>query len=126
MRLVDGRAERLPADDASVDAAVVSLVLCSVEDVDRALAEIRRVLLPAGELRFYEHVRAETPALARGQRALDLVWPRFVGGCHTSRETLAAIERAGFTIERVRRFRFLPTPLALPVAPHIVGVARSA
>src|SRR3981081_3177019 len=53
------RAEALPVEDGSVDAAVDSLVLCSVPDVAAALAEIRRVLRPGGELRFFEHVRSE-------------------------------------------------------------------
>jgi len=54
IRVVDGLAERLPADDASLDAVVASLVLCSVRDQATALAEVRRVLRPDGELRFYE------------------------------------------------------------------------
>jgi ubiquinone/menaquinone biosynthesis C-methylase UbiE len=123
VRVVDGTAERLPLDDASVDGAVVSLVLCSVEDQVAALREIRRVLRPGGELRFYEHVRAERPRLARLQRVLDrTIWPRVAGGCHASRETLTAIRDAGFEVERCRRFDFRPAPT--PTAPHILGMAR--
>src|SRR4051794_14595280 len=56
VRVVGGVADDLPLADESVDAAVASLVLCSVPDQDRALAELRRVLRSGGELRFYEHV----------------------------------------------------------------------
>ena len=88
-----------------------------------ALAEIRRVLRPGGELRFYEHVVSHKPRSARVQRFLDDrgIWPRLAGGCHCARETDGAIERAGFAIERCRRFPFGPGPFALP---HLVGVAR--
>jgi ubiquinone/menaquinone biosynthesis C-methylase UbiE len=73
VQVVDGHAEALPVGDQSVDAAVASLVLCSVPDQARALAELARVIRSGGELRFFEHVRAEGPAMARTQRAVDLV-----------------------------------------------------
>jgi ubiquinone/menaquinone biosynthesis C-methylase UbiE len=122
--VVDGTADRLPAPDASVDAAVASLVLCSVPDVPRALAEIRRVLRPGGQLRFLEHVRADSPGLARVQRALDAtVWPFFGAGCHTHRDTAAAIEAAGFTITAIDHVRIPETSVPAPASPHIIGTA---
>ena len=127
VRVVDGVAGALPVADGSADAVVASLVLCSVPSQAEALAEMRRVLRPGGELRFYEHVRAQTPRLARVQRALDAtVWPRIGGGCHLHRDTAAAIEGAGFRMERLRRFSFRPAPLLAPVEPHIIGRARRA
>lgn len=123
--IVEGVADALPLEDASCDAAVASLVLCTVPDQDDALAEVKRVLKPGGELRFYEHVISERPRLARLQRAADAtLWPLLAGGCHSARDTLAAIERAGFTIEQCRRFDFRPTPLVAPATPRILGVAR--
>jgi ubiquinone/menaquinone biosynthesis C-methylase UbiE len=122
--VLDGMADRLPVEDASCDAGVTSLVLCTVNDPAAALAELRRVIRPGGELRFFEHVRAVTPGFARFQRVVDVVWPRVGGGCHTSRDTLAAIEAAGFEVERVRRFSFRPSLAVAPVSPHVIGVAR--
>jgi ubiquinone/menaquinone biosynthesis C-methylase UbiE len=124
VRVVDGTADTLPAPDASTDAAVASLVLCSVPEQARALAELHRVLRPGGELRFFEHVRADTAGLARVQRLADLLWPTLVGGCHTSRDTLAAITAAGFKITSVQRFRFPESRLPQPAAPHVLGVAH--
>jgi ubiquinone/menaquinone biosynthesis C-methylase UbiE len=124
IEVVDGVASSLPAEDASFDAAVTSLVLCSVADQAQALAELRRVLRPCGELHFYEHVIAHG-ALARGaQRVADATfWPRVAGGCHLTRDTTAAITAAGFEIEQVRRFGFTPGPPVPPI-PHVLGVAR--
>jgi ubiquinone/menaquinone biosynthesis C-methylase UbiE len=122
--VVDGVADRLPADDGSVDAVVATLVLCSVPDQGTALAEIRRVLRPGGRLFFWEHVRGETPRLARVQRVLDAtIWPLLGGGCHTGRDTVAAIEAAGFTLERLERFRFPESGPTMPASPHVLGVA---
>jgi ubiquinone/menaquinone biosynthesis C-methylase UbiE len=125
IEVLDGVADRLPADRASFDAAVACLVLCTVPDQAHALAELRRVLRPGGELRFYEHVRSQQPLLAVSQRAVDRVfWPRAFGGCHTARDTAAAIRAAGFDIEDERRMWVNPVPIAFPVASHAIGRAR--
>lgn len=124
--VVDGDGSRLPVADASVAAAVTSLVLCSVPDPAAALAEIRRVLRPGGQLRFFEHIRADNPVLDRVQRSLDAtIWPRIAGGCHTNRDTIGAIETAGFRIDRVARFMFPDVRVALPTSPHVLGTATS-
>jgi ubiquinone/menaquinone biosynthesis C-methylase UbiE len=124
VRVVAGTASALPADDGEYDAAVTSLVLCSVPDQAAALAEIRRVLRPAGRYCFLEHVVAQTPGMRGLQRAADAtLWPRLFGGCHTGRDTAAAIAAAGFTVEELERFRFPEGPLAGPAAAHILGRA---
>ena len=124
IRVVAGSADHLPLEDASVDAAVASLVLCSVPDQRRALAELFRVVRPGGELRFYEHVRAPTPALVVAQRAIEPLWSRLGGGCHLTRQTEAAIRETGFVIERIERFEFAPSLLDRLAASHILGSAR--
>ena len=122
IRVVEGDADRLPAEQASFDAGVVSLVLCSVPDQDAALAELHRVIKPGGELRFYEHVLSNRRGRRRFQRVMDAtVWPRVAGGCHMSRDTRGAIDHAGFRVERSRRFPFPPGRFGLP---HILGSAR--
>jgi ubiquinone/menaquinone biosynthesis C-methylase UbiE len=126
--VVDGVAGSIPAGDGEFDAAVACLVLCSVPDPARALAEFHRVLRPGGELRFYEHVLADTPALARAQRIGDRTraWPLVAGGCHASRDTARTMEMAGFTIERCKRFPFRAELVEFLATPKILGVARRA
>jgi ubiquinone/menaquinone biosynthesis C-methylase UbiE len=126
IRVIDGTADRLPLADGAADAVVIAGVLCSVPDQAAALAEFRRVLRPGGELRFYEHVRSRRPRFARYQDLVAHVWPRLMGGCQPNRETLAAIERAGYAIARCRGFGFPTDARAYPVAPRILGVARPA
>lgn len=123
VEVTDGLAERLPVPDAGADAVVFALVLCSVPDVAAALAEAARVLRPGGQVRFLEHVRADSPGLVRVQRLMDATfWPRVAGGCHAGRDTAAAIERAGFTIGELHRFLF--PEVRTPTSSFIRGTAR--
>jgi ubiquinone/menaquinone biosynthesis C-methylase UbiE len=125
VRVMDGTADELPLEPGTVDAAVASLVLCTIPDGPGALAEMRRVLKPGGELRFLEHVRSDGPRKARVQRMSDRsgIWPLLGGGCHCSRDTLAAIETAGYSIERMESFSLGPSWWI--TNPHVLGVARA-
>jgi SAM-dependent methyltransferase len=115
VRVVEASADRLPAEDGEFDAGVASLVLCTVPDQAAALAELRRVLRPGGELRFYEHIRPDGVA-GRIVRIINPVYGRLAGGCSLTRDTVPAIEAAGFSVLRVRRFDFQGLP-------HVIGRA---
>jgi ubiquinone/menaquinone biosynthesis C-methylase UbiE len=124
VRVVGGLADSLPAEDGEFDVGVASLMLCSVPDQATALAEFHRVIRSGGELRFYEHVIADRRGLARFQRMVRPGWKLVAGGCNPDRDTAAAIEAAGFTIDHIRRFDFVPAPVELPAKPRILGRAR--
>jgi ubiquinone/menaquinone biosynthesis C-methylase UbiE len=97
-RIVDSPAESLPFADASVDTVVSTLVLCTVDNPDRALREIARVLRPGGRLLFIEHVRARSRFLAACQDKLLRPWRGFAGGCVCNRPTLELMRANGFTV----------------------------
>jgi SAM-dependent methyltransferase len=122
--VVDGDALALPAEDGTFDAVVLVWVLCSVPDPTAALGELRRVLKPGAELRFYEHVRS-THALFRVlQRAADaLFWTRALGGCETTRDTAAAIAAAGLEIIAMERGFHSSSLLTITSAPYVLGTA---
>lgn len=112
-------AERLEAEDNSMDAVVSTLVLCSVPDLTAALQEILRVLKPGGSFLFIEHVAAPQGSLLRRvQRGVRPVWKFLADGCNPDRETLIALEKAGFDSLNYNKFE-PPIPI---VTPHISGV----
>lgn len=117
----DAAIERLPFDDASFDVVVSTLLLCSVNDLAGALAEIHRVLRPGGRLLFLEHVASERGGRYLWQRRLEPCWSWFADGCRLTRRTAEAIEAAGFEIESCVRESMRK---ALPIVrPTVRGVA---
>jgi ubiquinone/menaquinone biosynthesis C-methylase UbiE len=123
--VVAGTAEALPLPDGGADAAVLCLVLCSLPDRDRALAEVTRVLRPDGILALLEHGLGPTRRVRAVQRLADAtLWPLLAGGCHTAVDPVGLVERAGFEVTALRRFRFPDTRLTLPATPHVLGLAR--
>jgi ubiquinone/menaquinone biosynthesis C-methylase UbiE len=123
-RVVRAPGENLPFEDASFDVAVSTLVLCTVTDPDRALAEIHRVLKPGGQLLFIEHVRSDEAKLGRWQDRLNGMQRRVAHGCNCNRRTLDTIESAGFAITNLERHRL---PKAPPIVrPLILGTAERA
>jgi ubiquinone/menaquinone biosynthesis C-methylase UbiE len=120
MEVVTGTAEEIPLPDESVDAVVSTLVLCSVQDLFRSLAEIKRVLKQKGQFVFMEHVAAgKNTRLRNVQRWIKPVWKYMADGCHPDRETWKAVDNAGFDHVHIDHFR-LPLPV---VGPHIMGTA---
>jgi ubiquinone/menaquinone biosynthesis C-methylase UbiE len=125
VRVVDGVASPLLFESSTFEAAVASLVLCSVPDPEAALTELRRVLKDGGELRFLEHVRAARRPKVSIQVLLDRtgIWPLLSGGCHCSRETAAAIAITGFRVDELETLAFGPSWWI--TNPHVRGAARA-
>jgi ubiquinone/menaquinone biosynthesis C-methylase UbiE len=122
--VTDGVAEQLPAGDQVFDAVVATLMLCSVTDPALVLREMRRVLRSGGELRFMEHVAAESAGPRRIQRIADATcWPACFGGCHAGRDPVAAIAAAGFRVRELENYRLPDTRFPWPTVPHARGIA---
>ncbi|RII13931.1 putative methyltransferase YcgJ [Streptomyces sp. YIM 130001] len=125
--VVPATAEALPVKSEAFDAVVLCLVLCSVRDVRRALAEVHRVLRPGGEVRFFEHeLSPQGRAMPMVQRGLDRsrVWGLFTGGCHVARTPVASLAAAGFDEPEHRRMRLPERGPRTPVSYFVLGSAR--
>jgi ubiquinone/menaquinone biosynthesis C-methylase UbiE len=118
--IVDGVAESIPFPDNSFESVHVGLVLCSVDDVDASLREIRRVLVPGGRLVVLEHVRGDG-AMGRFQDLIAKPWSWLASGCHPNRRTVDAIAAAGFDAAGLRTIRRTPVPP--PCTPQLLGSA---
>ncbi len=116
-------AERLPLESGSMDTVVSTLVLCTVDEPERVLDEIARVLRPQGRFLFIEHVRASSPRLARWQDRLERPWRSFAEGCRCNRPTLEQIEQAGFRVEHLTRGSWRAMPAI--VRPLVTGRASA-
>lgn len=118
--VLTGSAEAIPLDDESVDAVVSTLVLCSVDNLNGTLSEIKRVLKPGGTFLFIEHVAGPEESLLHNiQRWIKPAWKQIADGCHPDRETWKDIGTAGFGRVEIEHFR-LKIPI---VGPHIMGRA---
>ena len=118
IQLVQARAEHLPYRDATFDVVVSTLVLCTVADLAATLSEVRRVLKPSGRLLFFEHVRYGNPLGGLAQDAVTPLWSWFGAGCHPNRDSVKAMQGAGFQVQRLEVVRTL-----LPPGPEIKGIA---
>lgn len=123
LRVIPSLADSLPLPDASVDDVICSLVLCTVDDVDGTLEEVRRVLRPGGRFRFVEHVAAPSWSPRRWlQTVIRRPWGWVFEGCDPARETVGHLERAGFSDLTVVR-RKLRHSAFFPVNTAVWGVA---
>jgi SAM-dependent methyltransferase len=122
-RGLDG--QRLEEADASYDAVLTTFTLCTIPEVDRALAEVRRVLRPGGLLCFLEHGLAPDQAVAAWQRRLEPMQRRLAGGCHLTRAVPELLQRAGLTVV-VLQSSYLPGPrIARPWTYGYLGSAKA-
>ncbi|KNA21732.1 hypothetical protein SOVF_040760 isoform B [Spinacia oleracea] len=121
-KFVQAVGEALPLDDASVDAVIGTLVLCSVKDVHETLQEVKRVLKPGGLYLFVEHVAAKDQTSQRLlQRILDPLQQLLADGCHLTRETGKYISEAGFSsVDSNTGY----ISSALFINPHLYGIAQ--
>jgi ubiquinone/menaquinone biosynthesis C-methylase UbiE len=114
--LFQAQAEELPFEDDSFDTVVGTLVFCTIGDPRRALGEVRRVLRPDGSLLFLEHVRSDSPRLARWQDRLSRPWSAFAEGCRCNQATVELLRDAGFDVTAEdANWKRMP-PLVRPLA----------
>lgn len=104
VELVEASAEKIPFEKNTFDVVVITLVLCSIPDVMRALGEVHRVLKQQGKIVFLEHVLSANEGISKIQHILNGPWRRVAGGCNLNRDTKGLIEKAGFVIKDFEGF----------------------
>jgi SAM-dependent methyltransferase len=115
---------RIDLPDGSVDSVVSAYTMCTIPDLDGALAEMRRLLRPGGSLHFVEHGLSPDPDVAEKQHRWTPRWGKFAGGCHLDREIPAIVEAAGFNLSDLEEF-YVPGPSAAkPFAWQSIGRAE--
>jgi SAM-dependent methyltransferase len=107
--------ERIPLDDDSVDTVLVTYSLCTIPDPDQALAGMRRVLKPGGQLVFCEHGEAPDAGVRKWQERINPLWRAIAGGCNLHRPIPTLLETAGFTLRQL-------DTMYLPSTPRVAGV----
>lgn len=110
LKIIEAPAEALPLPDASIDTAVVTYTLCSVEDPKRVLAELRRVLKPTGRVLFLEHGLAHDRKVSAWQNRLNPIWKRLAVGCNLNRPVASSFENAGFRLTEVDHYYLAGVP----------------
>lgn len=113
--------EPLPLPDASIDTAVMTWTLCSIQDPEKALQQIKRVIKPGGQLLFLEHGRSVDPGVSEWQDRLTPFWKCISGGCHLNRKAEDLISASGFQVTELKTF-YLPGPR--PMTYVYQGIAR--
>lgn len=116
---LDGASLDLP--DASVDAVVSAYTMCTIPDLDAALAEFRRVLRPGGRLHFVEHSLSPEPAVAAKQRRWQPRWEKVAGGCHLDRDIPVLVEAADFELDALDAFQMPGPGFARPLGWLTIG-----
>lgn len=120
--VINGSAESIPLEDATIDSAVITYTLCTVPNAEAALAEVRRVLKPNGRILVCEHGRSSHATTARWQDRLNKPWQRLALGCNLNRDTAELIQAAGFRFDSFDKFVLSPFPGLLGT--HTLGIGQ--
>ncbi|HEX3810548.1 MAG TPA: class I SAM-dependent methyltransferase [Rhizomicrobium sp.] len=114
LEYLDLPGEQIPLEDNSADTVLITYTLCTIPDVQAAMAGMRRVLKPNGKMIFCEHGEAPDASTRKWQQRLTPVWKAIGGGCHLARPIPEMIADGGFRIEKMET-------MYLPGTPHFAG-----
>ena len=123
VKLLEGSAESIPLEDSSIDTIVTTWTLCTIPDVEKALADMRRVLKRDGQFLFVEHGLSPDERVRRWQNRLNPVWKKLAGGCHLNRPIAELVRGAGFRVSQLDT-GYMPGPK--PMTFMYEGSARPA
>ncbi len=107
-------AEEIPLESKSFDSILVTYTLCSIENLDDSMKEIRRVIKDDGTLFFCEHGIAPDLKTKNWQNRINPIWKRLMGGCNINRDIPEIISNSKLEIVDQET-------MFLPGTPRIAG-----
>lgn len=113
VEFIDLPGEQIPLPDESIDTVLLTYTLCTIPGVADALAGMRRVLKPGGQLIFCEHGRAPDASVGKWQDRLNGVWGAIAGGCNINRDIPTLLVEGGFSITDMQSMYLPSTPKVL-------------
>jgi SAM-dependent methyltransferase len=123
LEILRAPAERLPLADIIIDTAVITYTLCSVDNPEQALREVRRVLKPEGRVLFLEHGLSPEADVARWQHRLNPIWRSLAVGCNLTRPVADLLKKAGFSIQDMEEYYLGGAPRVIGF--HCRGIAQA-
>ncbi len=121
VELKEGVAESIPFPESSFESAVSLLTLCTVQDLEKTISELYRVLRPKGRLFFLEHTLQPKGFMRSVQKKIQPAWGKVACGCHLDRDTVQSLKDQGFAIETLEAIGYSGFPNV--VAPVYLGIA---
>lgn len=108
--IINASAEQIPLQDNSVDMVVSFLVLCTVNDQEKSLSEIKRVLKSNGKLLFFEHVNHQRGIKRSIFNTFNPIWKSLACGCNLNRDTINSIEQL-LSIKDIKKLNLSGLPI---------------
>ena len=108
--LLQGDGEELPIPNNSIDTVLITYTMCTIPNVQRSLAEIKRVLNREGKLLFCEHGLAPEKNVQKWQNKLNPIWKKCLGGCNLNRNIPELVLKSGFSFESISEMYIPSTP----------------
>ncbi|HOA81300.1 MAG TPA: class I SAM-dependent methyltransferase [Defluviitaleaceae bacterium] len=95
-------ADKLPFNNNSFDTIISTFTFCSILDIEKALAELHRVLKPDGKVYFLEHGKSNDKRICFLQNLINPIFKK--ASCSLNRDIEAIIKNQKYEIIKMNKF----------------------